>query len=183
MSLQHAILGFLSLDPMSGYDLKRVFDNTVGHFWTADQAQIYRTLSRLIEADLVEVEHIAQTGKPSRNQHRLTAAGGAELESWLASPHQPQPTRESFLLQVFFAGRLGPDAVKQILTERIAAATEQLDVLRGIAAEVAEEHQDQGVDLEQRLRSATLDNGIVHHEAEIDWARALLNHIEQEDPS
>ena len=45
MSLDHAILGFLNYKPLSGYDLKKVFDSSVRHFWYADQSQIYRTLS------------------------------------------------------------------------------------------------------------------------------------------
>jgi hypothetical protein len=44
MSLEFAILGFLNYQPYSGYDLKKIFDTSVRHFWPADQSQIYRTL-------------------------------------------------------------------------------------------------------------------------------------------
>jgi PadR family transcriptional regulator, regulatory protein AphA len=47
MSLKYAILGFLSLAPLSGYDLKKSFDRSLGHLWPADQSQIYRTLSQM----------------------------------------------------------------------------------------------------------------------------------------
>ena len=50
MSLEHAILGFLTYRPMSGYDLKKFFDESVRHFWSAPQSQIYRTLGRDEEA-------------------------------------------------------------------------------------------------------------------------------------
>lgn len=167
---------------MSGYDLKKVFDESVGHFWTADQAQIYRTLTRLIEEGLVGADHVAQTGRPDRNEHRLTSAGRDELDRWLTSPEEPQPTREPFLIRVFFAGRLGPEQVQQVLARRIEAAQEQLAVLKGIAAAVAEEVAGKPIDLDQQLRIATLDNGIRHTQAEIDWARALLGQIEMEKP-
>ena len=49
MSLDHAILGFLALEPMSGYDLKRVFDQSVQHFWPATQSQIYRSLGKMAD--------------------------------------------------------------------------------------------------------------------------------------
>jgi PadR family transcriptional regulator AphA len=52
MSLDHAILGFLSYSPFTGYDLKKFFDQSVRHFWLADQSQIYRTLSRLNEESM-----------------------------------------------------------------------------------------------------------------------------------
>ena len=50
MKLRHAILGLLSYEPQSGYDLSRAFASSVVNFWYADQSQIYRTLDRL-EAD------------------------------------------------------------------------------------------------------------------------------------
>ena len=49
MSLEYAILGFLNYHPYTGYDLKKIFDTSVRHFWPADQSQIYRTLARLTE--------------------------------------------------------------------------------------------------------------------------------------
>ena len=56
MSLEHAILGFLQYKPMSGYDLKKIFDTSVRHFWPADQSQIYRTLTRLADKGWAEQE-------------------------------------------------------------------------------------------------------------------------------
>jgi DNA-binding PadR family transcriptional regulator len=182
MSLRYAILGFLSVQPMSGYDLKKAFDGSVGHFWTADQAQIYRTLIQLIEGGLVEASHIAQQGKPDRKEHRLTDDGRAELDAWLASPEQPLPTREPFLLRVFFAGRLGRESVRQMLAHRLEAGERQLAVLQEISATVDRAFAGKAIDLDQRLRYGTLDNGIKHTQAEIDWARALLDQIEQEIP-
>lgn len=182
MSLRYAILGFLSIHPMSGYDLKKAFDESVGHFWTADQAQIYRTLTSLIDDGLVEANHIEQEGKPDRKEHRLTAAGTDELDDWVTAYEEPQPTREPFLLRVFFAGRLGPQQAGQMLTQRIAAAGQQLAVLNGIAALVERELGATKIGLDQQLRIATLDNGIRHTQAEIDWATALLEQIELEKP-
>lgn len=180
MSLEHAILGFLSVTPMSGYDLKRVFDETVAHFWTADQAQIYRTLSRLVKDGLVERDHIEQVGRPARNEHRLTETGRDRLDTWLASPPEPQPTRQAFLLKMFFGGRLGVDAAKRLLAERVELARESLAELMGIAAAVEAETTGNEIGLDQRLRTATLDNGIIHTQAEIEWATNLLDLLDQE---
>ena len=68
MSLKHAVLGFLSIAPMSGYDLRKHMEESVAHFWPADQAQIYRTLGHLAADGLVSVETIPQEGKPDRRE-------------------------------------------------------------------------------------------------------------------
>ena len=72
MSLEYAILGFLNYRPLSGYDLKKVFDNSVRHFWPADQSQIYRTLAKLAEQGHVEQEIVRGLDRPDRKEYRIT---------------------------------------------------------------------------------------------------------------
>jgi len=88
MSLKHAILGFLSYKPLSGYDLKKAFDNSVRHFWPADQSQIYRTLAQLTAEGLVER---AADGEGPRDRHpyHITATGLSELRQWLVASSPP----------------------------------------------------------------------------------------------
>jgi PadR family transcriptional regulator AphA len=74
MSLEHAILGFLNYGPSSGYDLKKVFDVSVQHFWPADQSQIYRTLSRLEDEGWAEMELVEQEDRPDRKVYHITEA-------------------------------------------------------------------------------------------------------------
>ena len=52
MSLEYVILGLLNYRPLSGYDLKKVFDNAVRHFWPADQSPDYMLV---VEHDLLEL--------------------------------------------------------------------------------------------------------------------------------
>jgi PadR family transcriptional regulator, regulatory protein AphA len=160
MSLRHAVLGFLSLRPLTGYDLKKYFDASVRHFWTADQAQIYRALSQMADEGLLEVHVVAQDGRPDRKEHHITPAGLAELDEWLCAPLEPQVTREPFLVKVFFAGRLSPSDTASMLDARIAAARRQLDVLRKIAAQATAALTQGPQAIEQLLTTATLENGI-----------------------
>ena len=83
MSLDYAILGFLNYRPYSGYDLKKIFDKFVRHFWPADQSQIYRTLARMNEKGLVETEVIRQGSRPDRKEYHITSLDCDELRQWL----------------------------------------------------------------------------------------------------
>lgn len=162
MALDALILGLLDLKPMTGYDLKKTFDGTVAHFWSADQAQIYRTLARLERDGLVAVRVIPQPGKPDRREHRLTDEGRAALAAWLRSPLPDEKPREPFLGRLFLVGRENdPDLVRALLAERRDAARRVLATLEDIP--VADG------DLSARLRSATLRKGILEVQAELTW--------------
>ena len=49
MALGDAILACLTERPMTGYELAKTFDTSIGFFWKADHQQIYRELSKLRE--------------------------------------------------------------------------------------------------------------------------------------
>ncbi len=184
MSLKHAVLGFLSVAPMTGYDLRKTMQESVAHFWPADQAQIYRTLGHLVADGLVDVRTVAQDGKPDRREHSITPAGLAELDGWLASPVEYVPSRESFLVRLFFVGRLGEEQVRAVLTERIAEARELIAVLEQTqeASEAALVAMGMARTLEVRLRLATLANGLVHARGELQWALDLLAELPDAPP-
>ena len=74
MALSEAILVCLTEKPMSGYDLAKSFDASVGFFWRASHQQIYRELAKLREKKLVQSQEISQSGKPNRIVHTITDA-------------------------------------------------------------------------------------------------------------
>ena len=114
MSLEHAILGFLNYRQFSGYDLKKIFDTSVSHFWPADQSQIYRTLAKLSEYGWASVERVEQEKKPDRKEYLITEEGQKELAAWLLAPQTFGDHRSPQLIQVFFAGQLTDEQIKNI---------------------------------------------------------------------
>ncbi|MEU3625395.1 PadR family transcriptional regulator [Amycolatopsis coloradensis] len=170
MVLSRLILGLLALVPMTGYDLKRHFESTVGHFWAADKAQIYRTLAQLVADGLAEVEKVAGSGAPDRQEHRITAAGRAALAGWLASEPERHVERDPFLARVFFGADLDDDGFRALLAGRREATRARLEQFERTRAESA------ASDRASRLRLSTLDNGIAHLRVELDW----LDTVEEE---
>lgn len=173
MSLRHALLGFLSIRPLSGYDLKRYFDASVRHFWTADQAAIYRALGDLEAEALVRHERIAQSSRPDRKVFHLTEAGRAALDAWLATPTPSIPRREPLLVQLFFAGRLPPEVLRDLLRAELAAIEAELagfrDIVAGIEAEQAS--LDEGTQVGPLI---TITNGVRAALAQRAWLCGLL---------
>jgi PadR family transcriptional regulator, regulatory protein AphA len=177
MSLEAAIMGFLAAEPRSGYDLKtRCFDRQAAAFWTADQAQIYRTLDRLQSTRLVTCTRKRQVGRPDRKVYRLTEAGARSFECWIAAPSPLTPPRDPFLLQVFFSAALTDDEIVESLSRERGAHQARLEDLRLEVGSLAED-----ATLPQRtrlLREAAFDGAIARERASIDWLDDTIDAIE-----
>lgn len=181
MSLRHAILGILAIEPMSGYDLKKVIDQSVAHFWQADQSQVYRTLATLVSEGLATRRTVLQDDRPNMHVHTATGLGLAELDDWLTSPLPTPVLREPFLARLFFAGRLPREDVLRLLAERRRVVEEALAALEAVAADVAAEASTPD-GLGPVLRLATLDYGLVHDRAELSWLDATTERIQRAAP-
>ena len=126
MSLKHALLGFLNYGPHTGYELKKVFDISVAHFWSAELSQIYPTLKALETEGLVEMKVEVQADRPNRKVYSITDDGRRELGDWLGTPAEPDQVREPLLVKLFFAAASGKEQLLHVLRHRTAALRERL---------------------------------------------------------
>ena len=182
MSLKHAILGFLSYQPFSGYDLKKAFDSSVRHFWPANQSQIYRTLAQMTDEGLVEMEVIEREERLDMKIYSITKAGRAELHNWLATPLPERDTREPFLIQVFFGGKLSDEELLNLLQHEKKIAEEGLLAYKGIYQ--ATTAQPNTVDPRTfYLNMLTLEYGIKANQALIEWLNSAIERIETKNYS
>jgi PadR family transcriptional regulator AphA len=177
MSLEHAILGFLNYQPFSGYDLKKIFDTTVQHFWPADQSQIYRTLGRLEEQGCIGMEKIEQTSRPDRKVYHITETGRRELARWMAAAPPMDPTRSAALVQVFFIGQLNDKQI-QAKFEGFAVMVRGILKLYDKLPEKIEMYADRiGSPRETFFWLSTLDLGKRTMRANLEWAENVISQI------
>ena len=108
MSLSYAILGLLSDHPMTGYDLKLVFDKEMNSFWPAQLSQIYRELSALETKGLLKSKLHAQETRPDRRVYVLTDDGKRKFAEWMGLFPQSlvSPFRDEFSLRLYFGSHL-----------------------------------------------------------------------------
>src|SRR3974377_103614 len=100
MALADAILACLTERPMTGYELAKTFDASIGFFWKADHQQIYRELSKLRDRGHVQAREVVQTGKPNKLVYTLTAEGRAALGHWAARPSSPPSLKDDILVRL-----------------------------------------------------------------------------------
>ncbi len=181
MSLKHAILGFLSFMPLSGYDLKKAFDKSVRHFWPANQSQIYRTLAELDEQGLVEKEVIERDERLDMKIYSITDDGRAELHRWLSTPLPEQDNREPFLIQVYFSGKLTDDELLRLLQHEVCRAEEKLAALVAIYRAVTTQPNSVNDERAVFLSMLTLKYGLASGQALIQWLKNAIARIQSGD--
>jgi len=103
------LLGLLTVEPMSGYDIGLSIRASVGYFWNESYGQIYPNLKKLEAGGFASAKTERQKGKPDRRIYSITKKGRERLAKWLAVPPQPEIPRNELLLKLFFAAQVTPD--------------------------------------------------------------------------
>lgn len=181
MSLEYAILGFINHKPLSGYDLKKIFDTSVQHFWSADQSQIYRTLTRLTERDWAEVEVVEQSDRPDRKVYHITDTGREALHKWLLTPIPAHMPRNAALIQVFFAGQLSDGEILAMFERAAERVRAVLALYREIPQQVESYRDYIESPREFYCWMLTLEAGVTSAQANLDWLESVIQRIKHEE--
>lgn len=115
MTIVYAILGILSLRPMTGYDLKKVMQDSQFMHWSGNNNQIYKALVELLEQEYVENEVQHQDGAPSKKLYTITQKGREALAELSASAPEIPECKKPFLTQLAFADALGDEELYKLL--------------------------------------------------------------------
>ncbi len=177
---KYAVLGFLSMGPMSGYDIKKMFEQSVINFWSESYGQIYPILKRLVDEGLATKSVQRQMGKPDRHVYAITERGTRELQAWLTEPPEYQKQRIEILLKLFF-GQQGAvrDHIRHVQAFR-DFHLRSLEKLDSIEDWVKSDHEE---NLELRYWLMTVSFGQHVYRALSQWCSetlATLNRMAQE---
>jgi DNA-binding PadR family transcriptional regulator len=105
MTTRYAVLGLLSFEPMSGYDIRRASTDALSHFWHESYGQIYPTLAALEREKLIRLLPKAEDSARARKVYALTPKGRRALAAWHKKPPVARPFRNELLLKLFTAER------------------------------------------------------------------------------
>ncbi|WP_020431692.1 PadR family transcriptional regulator, partial [Paenibacillus riograndensis] len=74
---------------MTGYDLKKLIQESSFLYWSGNNNQIYKALVELLNAGFVTNEVRHQDSSPSKKIYTITSSGLAELRKWVVAPPEP----------------------------------------------------------------------------------------------
>lgn len=174
MPAEHAVLALLADAGGTGhgYDLARQFQASqpLGEVLRLEPSMLYHHLKKLERNGWVTTAVEPQGSRPPRQVHTLTESGRAEVDGWLADPVQrTREIRLEFLVKLYFARRLSPESVPDLIDRQRAILGNALDRLRDqIATTAGTTDEDAGF-----TRDA-LDLRLRQTQAAIDWLDGLL---------
>ncbi len=169
-----ALLGMLSLRPMSGYEIRQTIEASIGNFWRESYGQIYPTLRRLVVEGLAEVVPERGTGKGNRTVYRLTGAGRRRLRAWLKTPSVEQVPRSEMLLKIFFAGQVSPGIVREQVEAFQRRHAGEMERYAGVARWLEQVHANHP---DRPYWEMTLAFGCAESEAYVRWSDGVLGRL------
>jgi DNA-binding PadR family transcriptional regulator len=104
---------------MTGYELAKTFDSSIGFFWKADHQQIYRELSRLRDRGHIQGREVVQSGKPNKMVYTLTPEGKAALRHWAARPSSPASIKDDLLVRLYALDSVDIEPLRDDLMARL----------------------------------------------------------------
>ena len=175
---KYALLGILSNKPGSGYDIKKMCDSSIGHFWNENFGHIYPMLQKMEEEELITKEIKQAEGKQTKNIYSITEKGKEELEKWLMLPIEKDPMRSELLLKIF----LSKDILTRNVMEKIQK--EKMDAENNFEkySEIESFLKSNKVQIDKKnlvLWLSTIRYGKHSEESKIKWCEETLESLEE----
>lgn len=163
--LDCVILGLLSHEELTGYEIKKRMDTALKYFWGASYGSIYPTLNGLVERGFADRR---EAGENRRNKliYTITETGRDYLRDWLKNPVEKDELRYETLLKLFFGKEQGPEQTLAHIRAFREKILRELPYLLG-AKQVLQEHLDE--DETHRYYLLTVEFGIRTYRAYLEW--------------
>lgn len=117
MSIKLAILGLLSWKSSTGYELKKIFEDSSFMYWSGNNNQIYKALMNMENEDLVVSEVVHHDNSPSKKIYTITDEGLKEVKNWLLSSPEAPEIKKTFLVQLAWSDMLSNEELSEALSK------------------------------------------------------------------
>lgn len=131
MELKETILGFLDWQPLTGYELKKMFAELEFLPWGGNNNQIYKSLIELDEEDLVIKDIIQQENLPAQKRYRATKEGREKLKEAVLHEAEAPVFKNDFLLHLLWANCLTHSELISIIDQYQDKVTNELLLYQG----------------------------------------------------
>ncbi|WP_042347684.1 PadR family transcriptional regulator [Bacillus massiliigorillae] len=172
MKGRDVVLGTLLKRPMSGYDIKLVFEDVFSYFFDGSFGMIYPTLRQLEKEELISKEVVIQEGKPNKNVYSITEKGREEFNKYLEEDVQKEVLCSDFLMRMYFSDYVEKKKLIEWIEAEIMEKKKSVKQLQEKQLVWAK-----GITMSQKI---CLDVGISSYVAQIQTLEEKLLQLKQE---
>ncbi len=109
---RYLILGLLSEEPMSGYEIKKIVDMQFSYFWSESYGQIYPELNKMTYDGVIrKLDSLVPSGRRNSCKYEITPEGLDLLKEWLTYPVEKEMIRYELLLKLYFSNLTETDTM------------------------------------------------------------------------
>lgn len=174
--LDCVILGLLSHEELTGYEIKKRMDTVLKYFWGASYGSIYPTLSGLVERGLATKRSGTDSGR-NKLIYTITDNGRKYLSEWLKVPAEKDEIRYETLLKLFFGNEVGELQTIEHIQNFKEKITAELPYLLG-AEQVLKKVKDN--DETHKYYLLTVKFGIKTYQTYLEWCKEAEEILEKD---
>lgn len=181
MALKHAVLVTLLDGPATGYELAKLFDAGIAHYWHATAPQLYQELARMERDGLVDSTYVTQRDRPNKRVMAITPEGRAELDRFVATASRPTAFKNDVLVKVRAADVVDTEALLADLRLALELSRRKLDEYLETEKKMLKgrTHEEYVARARRVGPYLTLRRGIGYEQGNVDWLVAAIEVIEQ----
>jgi DNA-binding PadR family transcriptional regulator len=162
---------------MTGYDLKKIIQDSPFMYWSGNNNQIYKSLLEMSDEGYVTSEVRHQETLPSKKIYTVTKAGLDELRTWALAAPETLEIRKPFLVQLAWTGLLSNDDLLSQLSKYENGISGGL----AIAREKSKGYAPDRTPREAAVWKLIYENVVSSFEHELDWIDHVREAVEQFD--
>lgn len=172
--MDSVILGLLSHESLTGYEIKKRMDTTLKFFWSASFGSIYPTLNSLVQDGLVTRLELTDKGR-DKIIYTITDKGRGYLKQWLVLPVTKDELRYETLLKLFFGSEIGPEVTIGHIVDFETKIEAELPYLEGAVRELKKLPKGEGAHSYYLL---TAMFGVEVYKTYLEWCKEAKKVLE-----
>lgn len=172
--MDYVLLGLLSHEPMTGYEMKKRLDTTLRFFWSGSYGSIYPTLNQLEKEGKVTKADTSTNGR-EKLSYSITDYGQEVLKDWLQKPVDKDELRYETLLKLFFGNEIGMESTMEHIERFEEKCKGELLILNIFAKNLVPYLEDDT----HKHYYLTVKFGIKTYESYLEWCREAKDQIKE----
>lgn len=165
------ILGMLMQGQMSGYDIKKITEQTIGIFYKMSYGSLYPALKRLVKDGYVSEEETNDS--KNKKLYAVTEKGQQHFIKWLAEPLKA--SRREYMVKIFFYDYLDEETRLRNLKDYQYSITRQMEQIDAVQAIVSQELEQLENKDQYYYRVSTMYYGLKFFQMENEWLKQIMN--------